>query len=124
MNPLREPLTCRKLTFIAVNLEPVYKLAVTSTLPFVSGRYATQALGTNPQSDENILNSSLDTESLALYQVSVRRLKSFATPFPPPLTLLLLAFGSLHLVVTTHDRTFTGKICACPNRVGVYPLVE
>ena len=44
---------------------------------------------------------------LALYQVSVRRLKSFATPLPPPLTLLLEACGSLRLAVNTRDWTFT-----------------
>ena len=44
---------------------------------------------------------------LALYQVSVRRLKSFATPLPPPLSLLLEACGSLRLAVNTRDWTFT-----------------
>lgn len=52
---------------------------------------------------------------LALYQVSVRRLKSFATPLPPLLTLLSAACGSLHLAVTTRDRTFTCKICVMPD---------
>ena len=52
---------------------------------------------------------------LALYQVSVRRLKSFATPLPSPLTLLLKACGSLRLAVTTCGWTFTSKICAMPD---------
>ena len=52
---------------------------------------------------------------LALYQVSVRRLKSFATPLTPPLALLLTACGSLHLAVTTRDWTFTSKKCVIPD---------
>ena len=55
---------------------------------------------------------------LALYQVSIRRLKSFATPLPPPLTLLLKACGSLRLAVTTCGRTLTSKICAMPDTQG------
>ncbi len=51
---------------------------------------------------------------LALYPVSVRRLLGFATPLPPPLTLLSAACGSLHLAVTTRGGTFTRKNCAMP----------
>lgn len=45
---------------------------------------------------------------LTLYQVSIRRLVRFATPFPPPVALPHPACGSLHLAVSTRDRTFTG----------------
>ena len=52
---------------------------------------------------------------LALYQVSVRRLERFATPFPPLFPLLQTACGSLHLAVTTRDRTFTCEISVMPD---------
>ena len=45
-------------------------------------------------------------------QVSVRRLKNFATPLPSPMPLLASACGSLHLAVNTRDWTFTSKISA------------
>ena len=51
---------------------------------------------------------------LALYPVSVRRLLGFATPLPPPASLLLQACGSLRLAVTTRDWTFTSRIVPCP----------
>ena len=46
-----------------------------------------------------------------MYQVSVRRPMSFATPLTPPLALLLTACGSLHLAVNTRGWTFTSKKC-------------
>ena len=54
------------------------------------------------------------THRLALYPVSVRRLAGFATPLPPPLSLLTPACGSLHLAVNTRGGTFTRKNCAMP----------
>src|SRR5699024_4170425 len=44
---------------------------------------------------------------LALYPVSVRTLERIATPLPSSLTSLSTTCGSLHLAVTTCDRSIS-----------------
>ena len=61
------------------------------------------------------------THRLALYPVSVRRLLEFATPFPSPRASQPSACGSLRLVVSTRDRTFTGWNCAMPGTLEKSP---
>ena len=51
---------------------------------------------------------------LALYPVSVRTLERIATPLPPSLTSLSTTCGSLHLAVTTCDRSISDWIRAMP----------
>ena len=46
------------------------------------------------------------THRLALYPVSVHRFAGFATPLSPPASLLMSAYGSLHLTVNTRGGTF------------------
>ena len=54
---------------------------------------------------------------LALYQVSVRRLKDFATPLPPLLVLLPTACGSLRLAMTPATRLSLVRYVPCPTHI-------